>query len=151
MELRSRLLFLDTNIYEGKNFQFLTHSLGSLKRLVDEGEVQLLITEVTKGEVVGHIRKKVKLALAEVKALKKKAMILRNVPNIPAYGIFSDASAEEVSESIIKDFETFLDSDHVEMVSIDNVKPSYVFSRFFYRKPLSLSVKKKKNLPMHLF
>lgn len=144
MELRSRLLFLDTNIYEGKNFQFLTNSLGSLKRLVDEGEVHLLITEVTKGEVVGHIRKKVKLALAEVKALKKKAMILRNVPDIPAHGIFSDASAEEVSQSIISNFETFLDSDHVEMVSIDNVRPSYVFSRFFSSQaPFAVGEKEK--------
>lgn len=131
MDLKSRLVFVDTNIYEGKNFQFLTHSLGGLKSLIDDGEVHLLVTEVTKGEVVAHIKKKAVAAVSELKAIKKNAMILRNLPQVPAHGIFSDISANDIAQSLISSFEAFLASDHVEYVSIDGVKPSYVFERYF--------------------
>lgn len=135
MELKSRLVFLDTNIYEGKNFQFLTHSLGGLKNLIDDGEVRLLITDVTKGEVVSHIKKKSLAAASEIKAIKKSAMILRNVPSIPAYGVFANISSDEISTAILESLETFLASDNVEYVSIDGVKPSYVFERYFSSLP----------------
>ncbi|RMT95147.1 hypothetical protein ALP39_200485 [Pseudomonas marginalis pv. marginalis] len=131
MELKSRLIFLDTNIYEGKNFQFMSHSLGALKNLIDNGEVRLLITEITKNEVLAHIKKKAASATLELKAIKKNAMILRNIPTIPAHGIFSTISADEISNPIIGDFEKFLTSENVEYVSIDEVKPSYVFERYF--------------------
>lgn len=131
MELRSRLFFVDTNIYEGKNFQFLTHSLGALKNLIDEGEIHLLITEVTKGEIVSHINKKISSALAELKAIKKSSMILRNLPDIPAHGVFAEPNKEEMVATIVGNLEVFLRSDHVEVVSIDSVKPSYVFERYF--------------------
>lgn len=135
MELKSRLVFVDTNIYEGKNFQFLTHSLGGLKSLIDDGEVRLLMTEVTKGEVISHIKKKAAAAVSELKSIKKNAMILRNLPAIPAHGIFSDVSADEIAQSLIANFEVFLDSADVEFVSIDGVKPSYVFGRYFASLP----------------
>lgn len=135
MDLKSRLVFLDTNIYEGKNFQFLSNSLGGLKELIEAEEVRLLITDVTKNEVRKHIEKKALSAASELKAIKKKAMILRSIPTIPAYGIFSNTTAEEISQSIIGDFEKFLASQNVENVSIDNVKPSYVFERYFSLLP----------------
>lgn len=145
MELKSRLVFVDTNIYEGKNFQFLTHSLGALKNLIDDGEVRLLVTEVTKREVISHIRKEVDASISELKSIKKKSsMILRNLPNIPAHGIFSDISASDVANQIIQNFETFLDSENVEIVSIDAVKPSYVFDRYFsLRAPFAAGEKEK--------
>lgn len=135
MELRSRLLFVDTNIYEGKNFQFLTHSLGALKHLIEAGEIHLLVTEVTKGEVISHIKKKALAAVTELKAIKKSAMILRNVPKLPVHGIFENVTADEIFQSLVNDFDVFLSSDHVELVSIDGVKPSYVFERYFSSLP----------------
>jgi hypothetical protein len=135
MELKSRLVFVDTNIYEGKNFQFLTHSLGGLKSLINDGEVRLLMTDVTKGEVISHIKKKAAAAVSELKSIKKSAMILRNLPTIPAHGIFSEVSSDEIAQSLISNFETFLDAPDVEFVSIDGVKPSYVFGRYFESLP----------------
>lgn len=135
MDLKSRLVFLDTNIYEGKNFQFLTHSLGGLKELIDSGEVRLLITDVTRGEVVAHIKKKSLAVAAEIKAITKNAMILRNAPGLPVYGVFAKVTADEISALIFSSFEAFLTSDNVEYVSIDGVKPSYVFDRYFSSLP----------------
>jgi len=134
LELKSRLIFVDTNIYEGKNFQFLTHSLGSLKSLIDDGEIHLLITDITKGEVSSHINKKISSALAELRSIKKSSMILRNFPEIPAHGLFSEPSKDQLTETIFRDFDIFLKSDNVEVVSIDGVKPSYVFERYFTMK-----------------
>lgn len=131
MQLKSRLLFVDTCVYEGKNFQFLTHSLGSLKKLVDAGEVRLLITEVTKNEVLKHIKRRSNEALKSIKAVRKDAMILRNLPDLPCHSIFADVSLEEIERGLIKSFESFLESDSVEVVSIDGVSPGYVFDLYF--------------------
>lgn len=144
MELKSRLVFLDTNIYEGKNFQFLTHSLGALKDLIDVGEVRLLISEVTRREVLSHVLKKSSAAVSELKAIKKNAMILRNVPSLPLHGIFSPVSAAEISALITQNFEEFLSSTNVEFFSIDDVKPSYVFERYFSSlSPFAVGEKEK--------
>lgn len=135
MELKSRLLFVDTNIFEEKNFQFLTHSLGALKVLIDAGEIRLLITEVTKGEVKSHMRKKSLAAVSQIKAIKKNAMILRNLPGIPAHGIFSDIAAKDIEKGLQEAFDAFLESDSIETISVDGVLPSYVFERYFSLKP----------------
>ncbi|HDS0956612.1 MAG: hypothetical protein E6Q70_17280 [Pseudomonas monteilii] len=144
MELRSRLVFVDTNIYEGKNFQFLTHSLGALKELIDSGEVRLLVTDVTKGEVVSHIKKKASAAASEIKSFKKSSMILRNLPDAPVYGVFAEITKDSIADTIIQSFNCFLDSEHVELVSIDSVKPSYIFDRYFNSQaPFAIGEKEK--------
>lgn len=131
MELKSRIVFLDTNIYEGKNFQFATHMLKSFKQLVDEGEIHLLITDPTIGEVKGHLKTKAEEAIHDVKKIKKSAMILRNVPDMPVYGIFSNITAAEVELELNRLFDEFLDGENVENVSIEKVSATKVFERYF--------------------
>ncbi|WP_455928826.1 PIN domain-containing protein [Pseudomonas fluorescens] len=144
MELLSRIAFLDTNVYEGKNFQFLTHSLGSLKELVESGEVRLLINSVTINEVRGHIREKCVAAAAEVKAITKKAMILRSMPDIAAYGVFEPLDAADLEKVLVDNFESFLNNKNVEYFSVDNVLPSRVFDSYFSVKaPFALGEKRK--------
>lgn len=142
MDLQSRIVFLDTNIYQGKNFQFLTHSLGSLKKLVEDGEIHLLITDVTIGEVKSHISEKAGSAVSELKAIKKNAMILRNIPDVPAFGIFQDVTAACIENKLFSDFEKFLKD--AEVVSIDGVLPSKIFSMYFsVEAPFALGEKRK--------
>ncbi|VVN00176.1 PIN domain-containing protein [Pseudomonas fluorescens] len=144
MELISRVVFLDTNIFQGKNFQFLTHGLKALKDLIDSGEVRLLITSITISEVKSHISQKAKSAALEVKRLKKEAMILRNFPQLPVFGVFENISSSQIEEQLFQDFEAFLSSENIEIVSIDVVPPSKVFESYFSVKaPFALGEKSK--------
>ena len=57
MELKSRLVFIDTSAYEQKNYQFGVYALGKLQEFVEDEKVLLLITDVTKSEVKKHLIK----------------------------------------------------------------------------------------------
>ena len=144
MELKSRIVFLDTNIYEGKNFQFSTHSLKAFKQLVEDGEIRLLVTTPTIGEVRAHIKDKAEEAIKEVKRIKKSAMILRNVPDLPVYGIFSDVSAGDIEVALCRSFDEFVAGDNVEHVCIETVSAGQVFERYFNLKaPFAIGEKRK--------
>ena len=56
-ELLTRLVFIDTCIYENKNFQFLTYELAKLMQLCEENKILLLSTDMTCHEVERHIEK----------------------------------------------------------------------------------------------
>jgi hypothetical protein len=144
MELKSRIVFLDTNIYEGKNFQFSTHALKAFKQLVDDAQIRLLITDPTIGEVRSHIREKAEDAVREIKRIKKDAMILRNVPGIPAHGIFADIKVSDVEDVLNRDFEEFISGENVEHVSIEGVSAGQIFARYFNLKaPFAIGEKRK--------
>lgn len=135
MELLSRVVFLDTSVYQGKNFQFQSHILKSLKDLVHSGELRLLISDITKSEIKLHISQKAKSAASVVKKLKKEAMILRNLSHLPIGGIFEDISSAQIEGQLFSDFENFLESENVESVAIDVVLPSKVFNSYFSMLP----------------
>lgn len=144
MEIKSRLVFLDTNIFEGKNFQFDSHSLKAFKKLVDDNEIRLLVTEPTIQEVRQHLRVKSEEAVSEIRKVRRSAMLLRNTPNFPAHGIFEELTAAAVEEKLSRDFDEFLGGDNVENVTIENVSASQVFDMYFNIKaPFAIGEKRK--------
>lgn len=147
MEIRSRLVFLDTNIFESKNFQFDSHSLKAFKRLVDDGEIRLLVTDPTIREVRQHLRAKSEEAVGEIKKVRRSAMLLRNTPDLPVHGIFEELNVGLVEERLNRNFEDFLDGDNVEHVSIENVSATQVFDMYFNLKAPFANGEKRKEFP----
>lgn len=144
MELHSRIVFLDTNIFISKNYQFLTHSLGSLKKLCEDDEVHLIITNITIDEVKSHIRQESLVAAAAMKKIKKDAMVLRNTPELPAFGIFEPIQASQIEEMLLANFSEFLGGNGVEILTVDQVAPSRVFNRYFLvQPPFAMGAKEK--------
>jgi hypothetical protein len=144
VQLPSRIVFLDTNVYISKNYQFLTHSLGSIKKLRDSNEILLIVADVTDMEVRSHIRAESLEAASALKKVKKEAMLIRNLPDVPAYGIFNNLSAEDIEKKIVSDWEVFLAGGGIERLTVDDVVPSRVFRRYFFVKPpFALGAKEK--------
>ncbi|POQ05501.1 PIN domain-containing protein [Pseudomonas syringae] len=135
MELLSRYVFLDTCIYQQKNFQFSSYQLKALKSLIDAGQVTLLMTDVTVREVRSHISLKSREAATAINKLKKEAVILRNFPRLPTYGLFEDVTAEHMELQLFKDFEAFAGGNNVCVVSIEEVSPTKVFDLYFSSSP----------------
>ncbi|GFM68999.1 hypothetical protein PSCICJ_51170 [Pseudomonas cichorii] len=144
MQLQSRVVFLDTNVYIAKNYQFLTHSLGAIKKLRDAEEILLIVPDVTDMEVRSHIRSESSETAAVLKKVKKDAMLIRNLPNIPAYGIFTDIHANDIEQQLINNWEEFLGGTGIERLTVDCVVPSRVFKRYFSVAPPFASGAKEK-------
>ena len=71
MELQTRLVFIDTNAFEKKNYQFGQHALGRLQELIEEEKIHLLITDVTRKEIDSHLRRKSEEAASMIKKMQK--------------------------------------------------------------------------------
>ncbi|MFJ2465222.1 PIN domain-containing protein [Pseudomonas sp. NPDC087615] len=147
MEIKSRLVFLDTNIFESKNFQFDNHSLKAFKKLVDDEEIRLLITDPTIQEVKQHIRAKSEEAVNEIKKVRRSAMLLRNTPDFPVHGIFEELTVDAVEDRLCRNFDEFLYGDNVEHVTIENVSASQVFDMYFNLRAPFANGEKRKEFP----
>lgn len=135
MQIQSKIVFLDTNIYISKNYQFLTHSLGAIKGLCEEDEILLVVTDVTSEEVKSHIREASAETAAILKKAKKDAMLIRNLPGSPVFGVFTNLTADEIETKLLADWEVFLNGDGISLISVDGVAPSRVFKRYFSLEP----------------
>lgn len=144
MDLYSRFVFLDTSIFQQKNFQFLSYELGALKKLVALGQVTLLITDITIREVKSHISIKSQEAAAAIKKVKKEAMILRNFPSLPAFGLFGEINSYHMEAELCQQFDEFLNETNVKKLCVDMIKPSEVFELYFSVKPPFAVGKKSK-------
>lgn len=58
-------------------------------------------------------------------------MLIRNLPDVPAFGIFTSLTAGDIEAKLLADWAEFLGSEGVEMLTVDAVMPSRVFSRYF--------------------
>lgn len=58
IELESRLVFIDTSVYESKNYQFTEHTLGNLCDFLESKKIHLLITQITINEIKAHLLSK---------------------------------------------------------------------------------------------
>lgn len=91
MELQTRLVFIDTNAFEKKNYQFGQHALGRLQELIEDEKIHLLITDVTKKEIDAHLRRKSEEAASMITKMQKDAMFLRNTPDSEPRGLFQQS------------------------------------------------------------
>lgn len=146
-ELASRYVFIDTSAYESKNFQFGKYALGKLEEFIKSEELTLIITDITIKEVEKHLREKAFEAAGLVKKIKKNAMFLRNTPDLPCYGIFENISGDEIYDIVYKKFQSFLEIGNVENISVDSIKPSIVFEKYFSEKPPFGKKNKKSEFP----
>lgn len=133
MELKSRLVFVDTSAYEQKNYQFGEYALGRLQELVEDNKLHLLITDVTKGEIKSHLKKLAEDSVSKIKSIQKDAMFLRNTPNLPCFGIFTKLTADEIFNIVDKKFVDLVEGGYVEEVSVSTVDPKIVFEKYFSR------------------
>lgn len=147
MELKTRLVFIDTSAYENKNYQFGQHILGRLQELIEQEKIHLLITDVTKSEIESHLKKKSDEAASKIKHITKDAMFLRNVPELDCHGIFTKVQGNEIYDVIHQKFLKFLKNRCVETISVSSVDPKVIFNAYFNNLPPFDKESKKHEFP----
>lgn len=147
IELESRLVFIDTSVYESKNYQFTEHTLGNLCDFLESKRIHLLITQITINEIKAHLLSKSQESARAIKKIQKEAMFLRNAPELPCYGIFNKVTANDIYESALRNFEDFMDRSSAEIVDISNVDATIIFDRYFNSEPPFGVLKKKSEFP----
>lgn len=144
--LKTRYVFVDTSMYESKNFQFHQHALGRFKELCGEHILYLLINSVVEGEVRSHLIEKANEAAKHVKEFKKTIRILRNLPELSHYGIFEELQKSSVEQLLLEKFKEFIDEAVYEVIDLDVASISAIVEKYFNKKP-PFSNKKKDEFP----
>lgn len=145
-ELETRYVFVDTSMYESKNYQFHQHALGRFKDLCREHNLYLLMSPVIDGEIISHLTEKAHEAAKHVKEFKKTIKILRNLPELKHHGIFHELTKNEAERLLLEKYKEFKDEAAFEWVDIDLAKPSVVTDHYFNKIP-PFSEKKKDEFP----
>lgn len=145
-ELESRFVFVDTSMYQSKNFQFYQHALGRFTDLCQENAINLLMSPVVEQEVRSHLISQGTEAARNIKDFKKTIKILRNLTNLPQHSIFSELTKETINENLIENFDNFLFDAVYEKVSVGEASLESIVNSYF-NKVAPFSDKKKSEFP----
>lgn len=135
MEFETRFVFVDTSMYQQKNFQFHLYALGRFKELCEEESLYLLMNKVVESEVKKHLIQKAHEAANHIKEFKSTIKILRNLPELPHHGIFEELPKSNVESMLLEKFDNFIEYAVHEYVDLDLASTSKIVDSYFNFKP----------------
>jgi predicted nucleic acid-binding protein len=145
----TRLVFLDTEVFIKVNFNYQSTSFKKLIELVEEKEVELYLTTITRQEILDNLAQEAKKAKSAFKQLhkefRKKAKILDNLAELAQVLSFS-FDEEKIDGELEQQFLNFLDEAKVNILSLEKVSSEEIFDKYFQKSP-PFSEKKKYEFP----
>lgn len=137
-------IFLDTQVYQSKNFDFSNEHIKKLVDLIDNDIVNLYITTITKNEIENHIKEKVSASRQYINNFKKYASILKNYD---LYQPIWDRETINTAETeILENFNRFLTENKVQEIKVSGKYTSDIFEKYFNGEA-PFSAKKKDEFP----
>lgn len=141
MELRSRNIFLDTQVFCQKNFNFNDPEFQSLMHFSAKSSIKIYITDIVHLEIVEKIRESIsdaykKLNMRDTQSLK----------SIPLYTRFLNVYSEDKARHFLEDkFSEFIKCSDVEIIHSGNVNVLNIYRKYVEKKPPFHQDKSKKN------
>ncbi len=144
-------IFLDTTEYVSCNFSYENELFRALKNRIDNKQVCLLITEITKNEVRNKIIEGVSNAKSALQSSRKEAKILWNSVDYKDSSLFKKFDSQSIQEELLTQFDTFLTEFSVENIGYENLNIEKIFSLYFSKKAPFGKMKKKHEFPDAFF
>ena len=116
------IVFLDANVFIAAKYRFASKYFGSLRSLISNGDIQVIYTSATRGEVEHHIREDIK---AEVEQYNR--MLRKDLPLLTSFSkdTLSEVSVEDLSQAIIAGLNDFLSLDEDTLVDWDELQTEH--------------------------
>lgn len=147
--LRTPHVFLDTEVFVGKNFHYKHRDFEALLEHAKAGTITLYLTDVHYREIHKKVRDRVadaKHALEPVRAIRTRpnALILRNAQHLGFGGLFSfDEGA--IAAELLTQFERFVQDGNVQVVPLADLPIGPVLDKYFNSEPPFEKREEKKN------
>ena len=145
-------VFLDSNIYIGKKYNFSKKgTFDYLKKYIDENKIKLYTNSVVIGEVKKHINDNISsvinaLEKIKIKDLKKISESL--IEGTKLTFMFSDFEADMIKKEAISKFEKFLVDYKVEILDNQGINIDSIITDYFNNNPpFEESINKKCEFP----
>jgi hypothetical protein len=137
--LKTPHVWLDTEVFVGKNFRYGHPDLAALVGHAQAGTIKLYLAEVTHREILKKIADRIgdaKHVLDPVRSIKARpnGIILQNVKHLGFGGIFA-FDEKAIRKDLIAQFEQFLKDGDVEVVATGNLLAGPVLEKYFSTDP----------------
>lgn len=144
-EIQNKNVFIDTEIFISNNFQYFSKHFDKLLYFLNNSEIKLFLTDITKREIESHIKSEVDKVTNTINSIKSKGYILRNCRDIDYSNIFQ-FSKTDTEEELIEQFYSFIKKGNIEILSTKEVSIDTVFDKYFTFRP-PFNKKKKEEFP----
>ena len=98
------VVFIDTSVFKANNYFSSTSKINKLAELASIGRISVVLTSITKAEIIKHLTKDIENARKSVK--KKDNEVLRNIKGTDEY--FSALDKVDAEKTAIEMVNTFV-------------------------------------------
>ena len=128
-------VFLDTEVYRAHQLDFQSPNIRRLARLAAEGPVQLLLTTVTRGEVMDDLKGEAQKALKMLKEVRRAARVMRKIMPGAAVEAIVALKRDHASGTLCKEFDDFIAETRACVLDVGTVSPESIFKKYFEGAP----------------
>jgi len=122
------LLYLDTNAYIGANYIFGAENMGRLNKLIEAGEVTLLYTSATVGEVEQHLADDISAAVQKYnRVLRKEMPSLKYTENY----LLKELNVQKAVEAVKAKAKAFFEQEHSLCISLNPLDGELLIKDYF--------------------
>ncbi|WP_417898460.1 PIN domain-containing protein [Bacillus haimaensis] len=139
-------VFIDTQVFVQKNFNYDNDLFMKLKSASQDGLITIYLTDIVKKEIESKIYEQVYEKVKNIHTkFVKDAKILKNLSD---YSNSFDIGErlEEIFNELINQTNQFLKDASVEVISVNDVSPAFIFDMYFKGIP-PFSKKKREEFP----
>jgi hypothetical protein len=128
-------VFLDTEVFRAHQLDFQSPNIGRLIRLATKGPVRLLLTTVTRGEVMDDLTGEAQKALKKLKEVRRESRVMRKIMSGDAVDAIEAVKREDACGTLCKEFYDFIAETRAVVLDVDTVSPEAIFKKYFESTP----------------
>ena len=144
----SRLnVHLDTEVFDAAKLNLTANRFTKLQQHCKAGRARLLITTVTRREILQHIREQVRSAVTALKAVSIEWSFLRNIPTHNFHALVEKPDKKDLEDSMAAAFDAYLKGAQADIIDLANADAEKIFDSYFNSKPPFSEGTKKSEFP----
>jgi len=126
-------VYIDTCVFEYRQFDFQSPAFLGLLDLVRAGHVKILTSAITIGEFKARIEAHVSSAVTQQRKFATEGWILKRLPYYAA--LFKKPNKNSLSKQLIENFQNFLIISEAEAIDLDGASLDDVVTKYFLESP----------------
>ena len=137
------VVFIDTSVFKANNYFSSTSKINKLAELASKGRISVVLTSITKAEIIQHLTKDIENARKSVK--KKDNEVLRNIKGTDEY--FSALDKVDAEKTAIEMVNTFVKRSGAYVIGLEYCKDIEGIFKKYFKQEFPFSEKKQKEFP----
>ena len=122
------IAYLDTNVYIGAKYQFTNEKFSTLRTLISEGNVKVIYSSATKGEIEQHIRDDIRNGVTQYnRVLRKELLSLMAISEFKLNAV----DEEKAISAILENLTEFFSMDGVEQIDLNPLNAEHLMRDYF--------------------